>query len=1100
MNRSKVLTKVSESGFAILAIAITVLVLSFSRCAEAQVSGAALTGSVTDQLGGALPDAQVTIKNTATGIVRTVKSDTTGLYSAPNLLPGIYEVTFVANGFSTVVQSNLSLAVGETRNLDQKMKVGAVSQRVEVSAVQDTIQLASSTLSSTVDERTVSELPLNGRDWTQLAALQAGIVPALTQPSSGSQGTTPRGNRGFGSELSDSGHRPSENSYRINGISVVDYANEGPGNVLGAALGVDAIQEFSVVTSNYTAEYGRTSGAVINAVTKSGSTSVHGDGFIFDRDKIVDSRNYFDAGALPPFHRAQFGGTVGGPIKKNKSFFFVAYEGIRQDKSFSFQDLVPSPAARSGTLCSMPDGTCSTSQITIDPSVIPFLGFYPLPNGGLIGNGDTGVFHTNGLAQFSENYILAKGDEKFSDKDSLSITWLRDNGPFESPDPLVDVLNELATARQTGGAEETHLIGSMVNVARIAFSRSVGENNVPVRAINPLAADHSFAAVPGGYAPVIEVPGLTTMQGSLNAPSSSHHVFNSYQFFDDMFKVAGNHSLKFGFSAERMQYNVFSVSRANGDFQFPSLAGFLENLPSIVSLSDPILTQEVGNRQSLFGAYVQDDWHVRPNLTLNLGVRYEPTTVPTEAHNRFQEVLNLNGGSLVNVHSLWSHNQTLLDFAPRVGFSWDPFGDGKTAVRGAFGIFDVLPLIWQYGLNNASAVPFQFTETSSNLAPGSFPSGAYATLGFDPSIANVAYYTQKPGRSYSMDWNLNIQREITSTLKATVGYVGWHSVRGSFSTDNSNMVLPQQTPAGYLWPLPVGSGTVLDPNVGGIRAIFADDSGRYNGLHVQVRESLRHDLFVQGSYTWGKCFDYGSSQGVSDPFNNSLATLLFYAPQVRRGLCDYNITHNFILNYDWELPSPSHSRLAEDTLGGWELGGILSASNGTPFSVLIAGDPTGQGGDPWPYPDRLMGSGCTGNPVNSGNPNNYIKLQCFSPPVAPASFASMCQPAAASVAAVIPNTCMNLFGNAGRNSLIGPGLLDFDTSLFKNFGLPRISESAKLQLRAEFFNVLNHTNFQSPLDNNYLLNQDGTPVSGAGTIDATTTDSREIQFGMKVIF
>ena len=1064
----------------------------------AQVSGALLSGSISDTSGAALPDVTVSIRNTMTAVTRVVTTDSAGFYSAPNLLPGPYQVTFSAKGFVPLSESNLVLAVGETRALNQVLRVGSVSEHVDVTATESTIQLASSTLSSEVAATTMRELPLNGRDWTQLATLQAGIVPARTQPSSGSQGTTPRGNRGFGNELSDAGHRPSENSYRINGISVVDYANEGPGNVLGSSLGVDAIQEFSVVTSNYTAEYGRASGAVINAITKSGSNDFHGDAFWFLRDKVFDAKNYFDT-TLPPFHRNQFGGAVGGPIRKDKTFFFVSYEGIRQDRSFSFHDLVPSPAARAGNLCSVPNGTCTPTQITVNPQVVPFFGFYPLPNGGLVGNGDTGAYNTSGLAQFTENYVIARGDQKFSDKDSLAVTWFRDKAPFVSPDPLVDVLNKLSTDRQTGGLEETHIFASLVNVARVAFSRSVGSNNVPVSAINPLADDHSFAAVPGGYAPILVVPGLTTMQGSLGSPSFSDHVFNSFQFYDDAFLARGNHSLKFGFSAERMQYNVLSVSRANGSFQFPSLAGFLQNQPTSVALSDPALTQEVGNRQSLFGAYVQDDWRWRRNLTLNLGVRYEPTTLPTEAHGKYEVIENLYGGTPVPVKTLWTHNQTLRDFAPRVGFSWDPFHNGKTAVRGAVGIFDVLPLIWQYGLQSASAVPFQFTETASNLPPGSFPSGAFSILGgFNPAIATAIYYDQDPHRSYATNWNLNIQHEITSSMTATVGYVGSHSVHGSFSTDNSNMVLPQLTSAGYLWPLPVGSGTPIDPNIGGLRAVFANDSSSYNGLHLQLKAKMSHGLLVQGSYTWGKCFDYGSSAGVPDPFNNSLATPLFFDPQARHGLCDYNITHNFVLNYVWELPTPRFGgALARQALGGWELGGIFTASAGTPFSVLIAGDPAGQGGDPWPFPDRLTGPGCTGNPVNPGNVNDYVKLNCFTPPVAPASFASVCQPAAPSVAALIPNTCMNLFGNAGRNSLIGPGLLNFDFSLFKTFS---ISEALKVQFRAEFFNVFNHPNFQSPLDNNYLLNQDGTSVGGAGTIDSTTTDSREIQFALKVVF
>ncbi|HXM95446.1 MAG TPA: TonB-dependent receptor [Candidatus Dormibacteraeota bacterium] len=1087
--------------FRFAAVVALTLGVSTQVYVYAQVSGAVLSGSITDASGAPIPDVTISIKNTATAVTRDVVTDSVGFYSAPNLLPGTYNVTISVKGFATVVESSLSLAVGEARSLDRTMQVGLVTEQINVTATEATVQLSSSAISAEVNATTMRELPLNGRDWTQLAALQAGIVPARTQPTSGSQGTSPRGNRGFGNELSDAGHRPSENNYRINGITVVDYANEGPGNVLGAALGVDAIQEFSVVTSNYTAEYGRASGAVINAITKSGTNTFHGDAFWFMRDKVLDARNFFDT-RLPPFHRNQFGVSGGGPIKKDKTFIFVAYEGIRQRRSFSFHDFVPSAAAREGSLCSIPNDTCTPTTIAINPLVKPFLGFYPLPNAGLVGNGDTGIFNASGLARFTENYVTARGDQKISNKDSLAVSWFWDRAPFVSPDPLGDVLNELFTFRQTGGLEETHVFSpTLVNTARVAFSRSVGLNNVPVSAINPLAADHSFAAVPGGFAPILAVPGLTLMQGSLGAPSHTDHVYNSFQFYDDAFLTRGSHSLKLGFAWERMQYNVFSVSRANGFFRFPSLAGFLQNKPSSVALSDPAFTREVGNRQTLFGAYLQDDWHWRPNLTLNFGVRYEPTTLPTEAHDRFQVVQNFYGGGPVPVKTLWAHNQTLLNFAPRVGFSWDPFHDGKTAIRGGFGIFDVLPLIWLYGLNNASSLPFQFTESASNLPPGSFPKGAFALLGFNQKIANVAFYEQNPHRAYAMNWNFNIQREIIPTLTATIGYVGSHSVHQSFSTDSSDMVLPTLTSAGYLWPLPVGSGTRLNTSVGNLRAVIADNSGSYEGLQVQVKERMSHGFLAQGSYTWGKCFDYGSSAGVGDQFNNSLASPLFFARRVRRGLCDYNVAHNFVLNYVWDLPSPKFGgAVAQQVLGGWELGGVFTASTGTPFTLLIAGDPAGQGGDPWPFPDRLTGPGCTGNPVNAGNPNNFVKLNCFSPPIAPASFAPLCQPAAPSVAAVIPNTCMNLFGNAGRNQLIGPGLVNFDFSLFKNFPVARISETFRVQFRAEFFNVFNHPNFQSPLDNNYIFNEDGTPVGGAGAINSTTTDSRQIQFALKVIW
>jgi len=1090
--------------FALTFAGVMALTLSLfvSVPVHAQVTGATLSGTVTDPSGAVIPNAKVSIKNTATGVTRDVATDKAGSYSASNLLPGSYEVSTSSPGFSTQVQTGITLTVGALHLLNISLQVGQVAQQVKVTAGASAVQLATSVISAEVNATTVRELPLNGRDWTQLAALQAGVVIARTQPGAGGGNATgPRGNRGFGNEVSDAGHRPSDNNYLINGISVSDFANEGPGNVLGAALGVDAIQEFSVLTTNYSAEYGRAAGAVINAITKSGTNTFHGDAYWFLRDKRLDARNFF-ATTLPPFHRNQFGASGGGPIKKDKAFVFVDYEAIRQDQSTSFRDLVPSAAARAGNLCSIPTGGCTPTTVTVDPKVAPYLGFYPLPNGGLVGNGNTGIFNTVGLARLAENYVTVRSDYTFSDKDSLAASWFLDRGPLTAPDALGNAINQLTSDRQMASVEETHIFSpTLVNIVRFGYSRAVGLNNVSVSAINPLAKDHSLAAVPGGYAPILTVPGLTLMQGSVGAPTFTANYYNSFQFYDDAILNRGDHSLKFGFALERMQYNLLTITQSNGNFAFPSLAGFLQNQPTSVTFPNPALSQVAGLRQTLFGAYVQDDWRWRPNLTLNLGIRYEPTTLPTEAHNRYEVVKNFYGGGPVPVKTLWAHNQTLADFSPRVGFAWDPFHNGKTAMRGGFGVYDMLPILWSFGLQTAASLPFSFNQAVSSLPPGSFPTGAIALVGFNPKFATARYVEQDPHRAYAMNWNYNIQHQITPSLTAMIGYVGSHSVHQPFSVDNQDLVLPTLTSAGYLWPLPVGSGTLLNPNVGTLRAISWGDSGIYNGLEVQVEKRMSHGFQAQGTYTWGKCLDQGSGASVADPYSNSLASLLFFDQQARSGACDYNIGNNFVLNYVWDIPKPRFGgAAAQYVLGGWELGGIFTASTGTPFTLLMAGDPTGQGGDPWPLPDRLIGAGCAGNPVNSSNPNNFVKLNCFSPPVAPPSFAPLCQPAAASVAAVIPNTCMNLFGNAGRNQLTGPGVADFDFGLFKNFPVQRISETFHVQFRAEFFNIFNRANFQSPVDNLYIFNQDGTPVSGGGSIDSTTTDAREIQFALKLIW
>jgi Carboxypeptidase regulatory-like domain/TonB-dependent Receptor Plug Domain/TonB dependent receptor len=1102
-------------GRRLLVCALLLITVLVSPPVHAQVAGATLAGTVTDNSGAAVPNADISIKNTATGVIREVTTDSAGFYSAPNLLPGIYEVTAVASGFSTYREKDLTLTVGGSQALNISLRLGQVSEHVDVSDVPMDVQLASSTISAEVTATTMRELPLNGRDWTQLATLQPGVISVRVE-----QGPSNRGNSGYGTLLTISGHQPFENNYRVDGLSINDYSNGSPGSTLGVNLGVDAIQEFSVLTSNYSAEYGRASGGVINAITKSGTNEFHGDAYWFLRSRRLDARNYFDT-TLPPFHRNQFGVSGGAPIIKNKTFVFADYEGISQDKSDTFSNLVPSAAARAGTLCSQPDGTCQTSTITVDPKVKPYLGFWPLPNGGLIGNGDTGVFNTSGIERLSENYITVKVDHHFSDQDSLAGSWFYDKAPLTQPDSLVDVLTENFTFRQMFSVEETHIFSpALVNTARVGFNRVRALVTAPVSAINPLAKDPSLGAIPGRFSPELVVPGIATMDGSLGVISEDILTWNSYQFYDDAFLTRGTHSLKFGFAWEHMQDYEFSGAGANGSFTFPSLAGFLQNQPATVTLDDPTSTRAIYVHQTLFGAYVQDDWHWRSNLTLNFGMRYEPVTLPTEAHNTFAVLTTLTSPVETPVKTLWASNQTLRNFQPRIGFAWDPFRNGKTAVRGGFGIFDVLPLSWEYTHQSTGVLPYELAVGSSTLPQGSFPTGAVSQVPFtDPTTVGNRYIEQHPKRNYAMNWNLNIQRDIAPNLAAAIAYVGSRSVHSPFSTDDSNMVIPTLTSAGYLWPcnqsvagFPLtpctglgGPGARLNPNVGRIRATFWDNSSSYHGLQLGAIKRMSHGFQTQASYTWSKCIDMGSGSLLGDPYANSLSSLMFFNRGGRRGVCDFNITHNLVVNYLWQLSKPKFGgAVAQYALGGWEIGGIIAASTGSPFTVGIAGDPLGQNStDPKDFASRVSGPGCS-NPVNPGNINNYLKLSCFSVPVVPASFASVCQPAIRQDAngnpVAIPNTCMNLFGNAGRNSVVGPGLVNFDFSAVKNTHIEKISETFNVQFRAEFFNVLNHPNFQAPLDNRILFDQNGAAVGGAGAIDTTSTPPRQIQLGLKVIW
>jgi Carboxypeptidase regulatory-like domain/TonB-dependent Receptor Plug Domain/TonB dependent receptor len=1112
----------------LLVFVLLAVTLFFSNSIHAQVVGATLSGAVTDSSGAAVPNANVSIKNTTTGVARDTTTDSTGFYSVPNLLPAVYDITVSATGFSSSVQTGLTLTVGASKAFNITLQVGQISEKVEVTASAPSVELTSSTISGQVDSTTERELPLNGRDWTQLATLQPGVAAVRVE-----NGINGRGNRGYGTLMTISGHQPYENNYRINGISINDYSNGSPGSSLGVNLGVDAIQEFSVLTGNYSAEYGRASGGVINGITKSGTNEFHGDVYYFVRDKTLDARNYFDPTQIPPFHRDQFGGSGGGPIQKGKTFIFGDYEAIRQRKSDTFLNTVPSRAA----LGIAPGGTTPTQVAVvngaplpaagqpgaapnpdpvthIDTAVIPYLAFFPLPN--ISESGDTGTFGTTGVERFTENYVTLRVDHQFSEKDNFAASWFYDKAPLSVPDSLVLSTTDNFTFRQMYSLEETHdFSANLVNTARFGFSRVRATVTQPGVALNPIASDPKYGILPGLPAPQIDIGGIVQMLGAVGGVSADLLTWNSFQFYDDAFLVRGNHSLKFGFAMEHMQNDEFSGGVApNGQFNFGGLQGFLTNQPTSINLDVASTTRPVYVRQTLFGAYVQDDWRARSNFTVNMGLRYEPVTLPTEAHNTMAVLTSITSAAETPVNTFWAKNQSLLNFEPRVGFAWDPFRDGKTAVRAGFGIYDSLPIPWMFTHNSTGVLPYELEHDATNLPAGSFPTAAVGLATLPGSPPGVRLIEQNPKRNYAMNWNLNVQQEITPTISAVVAYVGSRTNHSPFSTDDSNMVLPTMTSAGYLWPCDqtkpnfpqyacTGYGTRVNPNatVARIRATWWDNSASYHGLQAGLSKSMGHGFQAQGSFTWSKCIDNGSGGMLGDPYANSLSSLMYFNRSGRHGVCDFNIGKNFVGNFLWHPPAPKFGGEAmQHVLGGWELGGVIVASSGSPFTLVVGGDPLGQTStDPKDFAWRIPGPACS-DPINHGSVTNYVNLNCFSPPIVPASFAGVCQPALNSSNAPIPNTCMNLFGNNGRNTLVGPGMVNVDFSVFKNNYIPRISEAFNIQFRAELFNVLNHPNFQAPIDNSTLFTSTGAPVSGAGAIDATSTPSRQIQFGLKVIF
>ncbi|HKV40472.1 MAG TPA: TonB-dependent receptor, partial [Blastocatellia bacterium] len=863
-----------------------------------QVAGGTLTGAVTDPTGAVIPNVELSIKNTATGVTAEATTNSAGLYTAPNLVPGPYQVTVSARGFQTEVRTGITLTVGAQQVLNVGLRVGQTTQTISVSGQAPNVQLATSSISATVNSTTVRQLPLNGRDWTQLATLQTGVHAIPTQQPNGVNAV--RGNRGFGTQLTISGMEPNLSNYRLDGISIVDYVGGAPGSVLGVSLGVDAIAEFSVLTANQSAGYGRTAGGVVNAITRSGTNSFHGEAYEFLRNSSLDARNFFDTG-IPPFRRNQFGASAGGPIQKDKTFFFADYEGFRQALGVTNIDNVPSNDARNGILHNL-DGT--TTTVAVSPLVTPYFAFYSLPNGGLIGAGNTGHFAvaTNNIA--TENFVTTRIDRKISEKDGIFGTWFYDKAINSTPDSLDNWLIGNTSVRQMIALEETHVFGpTLVNSLRGGFSRVATASDQALSAILPAAADTSLGTFPGRAAPMIVVPGLTALSGGVGSLAAPVHHWNSYQLYDDAFLTTGAHSLKFGLAFERMQHNLETETSPNGAFRFGSLVDFLTNQPLNFTGQPPGSLSPRGARQSLFGGYIQDDWRARPNLTLNIGLRYETVTVPTEVQGK---LVNLRTFTAATPHlgSPYFQNPTFRNFEPRVGFAWDPFHSGKTSVRGAFGVFDALPLNYEVMLTEALSAPFAEIVNASSLPSGTFPTGVLALAGTKPSSLQSAAIEFNPHRNYVMSWNLNLQHEITPSTMITVGYVGNHGVHMLNREDDVNVVVPAFTPEGLIWPSPAGSGTRLNPNIGTIRGLFWGGDSLYDALEAGVTKRMSHGFQVQGSYTWGKNIDTGSSPVIGDVFTNSISSLLWLCKSCRRGLADYNIAQTLVANYVWDAPTP----------------------------------------------------------------------------------------------------------------------------------------------------------------------------------------------------
>ena len=1040
--------------------------------ARAQMVGGTISGDIVDPAGSAVGRAEVVIRNDETGSERKFVTADGGTFSAPSVAVGVYTVTVSRDGFAPLSRTGIGLTVGQNVQLHLALTVGSVQQTVAVvdtPAVVDTSTLQTQGL---VDERQVKELPLNGRSFDQLIELNPASVSYTTQRSGG-VGTS---NSSVGNMYSVSGRRPQDNLFLLNGIEYTGASliNVTPGGTSGQLLGVDAVREFNVVSDTYGANYGKRTGAQVSIITASGGNKVHGSVYEFLRNSALDARNYFDQANIPEFQRNDFGAALGGPLRHDKLFGFGNYEGYRQHLGLSAVSFVPDNASRA-----------AASSI-----VRPLLALWPVANGPELLNPNgtpSGIAEAfaNPPQHVREDFGTTRVDTNLTANDLLFGVYTADDSDANTPsqNPYSTIYERLR--EQVLSAQEQHVFSpNLLNTLRIGYSRGAY-----------YFTGQAPGSVPGWIAgkPVgaVVISGSTASNGAsqvtlagANTGSNNQAVRNLFTVDEHVFWTRGRHQVEFGVWLQRLQSNDNLAQNQYGQASFSTLSSFLKG--SVATFTVVPSPTELGWRSLFAAGFIEDAWKVTPRLELRAGFRSESTTGWNEVHGRASNYGFTNG--VINTNptigsSALSNNRAKFMPEPRIGVAYDLFGNGKTAVRANFGVHRALLDTLDYRLDQTA--PFNTTLSFSNttvdklasLASGSSSgSGQISPSNVQPDIATPTV----------LAWTFKIEQQVAPATSLTIGYVGSHGYHQILSED-------QNTPATVTCPAPgcpaaLAPGTVFypsttkaNPNVANTTSWAGQGVSNYNGLEVDVRRQLSHGLQLRGVYTFASNLDNGSAWNTSVSANTPAFVMYPGNPALDYGPAATNIRHAGAINGTWELPFSQGllaNPVAKELVGGWSLSGIATLQSGFPFSPQLGYNPTGNGD--------------TRNPVR---PN---RATGFSGPLYGKTVQQWFNPAAFS--APYPGT----FGNVGRDTLTGPGLTELDLALAKS---TTIHERLRAQFRAEFFNVLNHSNFTTP--NAVVFSSGATPKTPtvaaaesptAGVISATATTSRQIQFGLKLLF
>jgi hypothetical protein len=1050
----------------VLTIVPVLLVFLSPRPVAAQATTGTLSGTVSDEGRKAIADAAVSITQQSTGAVRVVSTGARGWYQAAGLAPGIYSVRVEQAGFEVSVQTDIAITLGGQTVVDTTLRVGAVEDEIVVTAEVSGIDRTGSTLAGLVDERTIKNLPLNARSFVQLTTLEPGVLefknvgePVTTFPGSG------RGLR-----ISVNGIRPEMNNYLIDGVDVGDAYNNSPGSAAGLFLGVETLREFQVLTSNYTAEYGRVGGAIINAVTRSGGNDFKGWGFEFHRNESLNARNFFDPPQKPEFERNQFGVGFSGPLVADRTFFLVSYEGLREDLGRTVVSVVPDDDARLGILPD-PDNPGQSMNVAVSPVIQPYLDLYPRANRDAV-PGDGVAEHAFAFNQpTDQDFFTLKIEQRFSDSNSLSARYIVDDASIERPLNFPQfAIREESTNQYLALEQLSVFSSSLLNTARLGFSRT--EFDSRDTELGPIAPELSF--IPGSDFGVLLVGGLTSMGittfGPTNRPSQ-----DLFTISDSVTWLKGSHSLRLGGSYQRFEIDETNSLLDNGLWNFFSLQNLLQNRPfAFLGLqTDSDITRET--RQSLLGLFVQDDIKVGSNLTLNLGLRYERNTVPTEARDRVANLRDPLTDAVPTVGGDLVSDSNLDNIAPRVGFAWVPFQNGRTVVRAGGGLFYHQAGYGYFFRTLMYSPPFAGFGALP-APPVGPPFVAFPRIPPQFFPANIAFPTQFDLETpYVAQYNLSVQRELPADLVLTVAYVGSRGHHLGRVTE-INTFRPREV-NGEPFFVP---GPRVNPSWVGLNVIDTNGRSWYDSFQLNLEKRFSRGYQFQASYSYGDCED-DSPPLLRDVESAPSIVMDVDNPDRDRGRCNSDIEHNFTLHYTWELPfGRKASGLKKKWLAGWQLSGVTSLRSGSPFTVENGFD-RARTGKIGPFltdrPDLVPGAG----DIIQGGPVQYFDPSAF-----------VLQPA-------------GFYGNAPRNFLEGPSLQNWDVSIIKNTPL---GDRLDLQLRLDVFNLFNHTNFSVPTGPGRLAFLGATPGPGAegipnpvaGRIFKTVTPARQLQLAAKLSF